>query len=201
MTRYFFTSKNSWEFIFKLFLQKEAEERAAAALAATRTVSAVESNMRDILNRGISNNWSGSSISEMLQKAIEARLDRSVQCFVCLDCNYAYTGNAYWVRPSNGDASIAVCGKWVSRDISASYFDGICDDAVEECKMDGESCIRDEVKAAITNNSNMCGSHNYGLLVSDDKTAYNGYTGSVKRVEGDYFIFPDVQCTIICGGY
>ena len=57
MTRYFFTSKNSWEFIFKLFLQKEAEERAAAALAATRTVSAVESNMRDILNRGISNNW------------------------------------------------------------------------------------------------------------------------------------------------
>jgi len=179
----------------------EAEARAAAALAATRTISAVESNMRDILNRGISNNWSAGSISDTLQEAIAARLGQSVQCFVCLDCSYAYTGNAYWVRPSNGDASIAVCGKHVSRDISASYFDGICDDAVEECKGDGKSCVRDEVKDAINNNYNMCGGHNYGLLVSDDKTAYNGYTGSVKRVEGDYIFFPRVQCTIICGGY
>ena len=119
---------------------------------------------------------------------------------MCLDCSFSYTGTAYWVRPSNGDASIAVCGKYVDRDMSASYFDGICDDAVKECGFDGRSCVRDEVKDAINCNYNMCGCENYGLLISDDKTAYNGYTGSVKRVEGNWAILPRVQCTIICGG-
>jgi len=165
-------------------LKAEAEARAAAALAATRTVAAVEADMQTTLNRGIDNNWSAGTISGQLQDTIAARLGQDVQCFVNEDSNWSYSGRAYYV--TNGD-HIAVCGKYVGGSINESTFKHYCTYHYNGCYYGLDwgpslACTRDGVVESIRSNSGICGDNNYGLLISRDSTAYNGYTGTIKRV-------------------
>ena len=115
---------------------------------------------------------------------------------VNLDSNWAYSGDAYWVK---SDDSIAICGKSVNGNINESSFEHICTEAERKCSCGDNSCVRDEVLEEIKGNENICGRQNYGLLISKTETSYNGYTGEVKRVQSNDEC--NTACAIMCGGF